>query len=66
MYGCCGEQPTHIFIYENGQVILVCKLHFTSEAHRFRVKNILDYKTGQKLDPNEIFDTREEADGEAT
>ena len=59
MYGCCGGQPTHIFIYENGQVLLICKSHFASEAHRFHVKNILDYKTGQKLEANKNFDIKE-------
>ena len=56
IWQCCGEQPTHIFIYENGQVFLICKTHFTSTAHRVLVADVIDYKTGQKLYPDEIFE----------
>ena len=52
---CCGEQPTHIFIYENGQIFLICGVHFTSTAHRAFVKDVIDYKSGKKLWPDEIF-----------
>ncbi len=52
---CCGEQPTHIFIYENGQIFLICSIHFKSTAHRALVKDVIDYKSGKKLDPDEIF-----------
>ncbi len=55
MYQCCGEQPTHIFFYENGQIFLICGIHFTSNAHRAFVKDIIDYKTGLKLSVDEVF-----------
>jgi len=55
MYVCCGEQPTHLFIYENKQVYGICKEHFKSDAHRFKVKYVIDLKTGEKFYPSKIF-----------
>ena len=59
MYECCGEQPTHIFIYENQEIYTICARHFNSIAHRLDVKNIIDYKTGEKLLPSDIFGEQE-------
>lgn len=55
IWQCCGEQPTHIFFYDNGQIFLICKTHFTSTAHRAFVIDVVDYKTGKKLDLVENF-----------
>jgi hypothetical protein len=55
IWQCCGEQPTHIFIYENGQIFLICSIHFKSTAHRAFVKDVIDYKSRKRLYPNEIF-----------
>ena len=55
IWQCCGEQPTHIFIYENGQIFLICGTHFASTAHRAFVTDVIDYKIGKKLDVFEIF-----------
>ncbi len=59
MYECCGEQPTHIFIYENQEIYTICKRHFNSIAHRLDVKNIIDYKTGKNLLPSEMWGEQE-------
>ena len=55
IWQCCGEQPTHIFFYEGGEIFLICFTHFTSTEHRAYVNNVIDYKTGKKLDVVEIF-----------
>ena len=55
MYMCCGEQPTHLFVYQNKQVYGICIEHFKSDAHRFKVKYVIELKTGEKFYPNRIF-----------
>lgn len=55
MYVCCGEQPTHLFIYQNKQVYGICKNHFHSLAHRYNVRHVVDLKTGEKFYPDKIF-----------
>ena len=54
VYECCGEQPTHIFIYENDIIYTVCAIHFTIFARYLDVKNIIDYKTGKKISRGEL------------
>ncbi|MCZ6581623.1 MAG: hypothetical protein O6761_00405 [Thaumarchaeota archaeon] len=55
MYVCCGEQPTYLFVYQNNQVYGICIEHFKSDAHRFKVKYVIDLKTEEKFYPNQIF-----------
>jgi len=55
MYVCCGEQPTHLFVYQNNQVYGICKVHFKSDAHRFKVNYVIDLKTEEKFYANTIF-----------
>ncbi|KKK70788.1 hypothetical protein LCGC14_2920470 [marine sediment metagenome] len=55
MYVCCGEQPTHLFVYQNKQVYGICKEHFKSDAHRFKVNYVIDLKTSEKFYANTIF-----------
>ena len=55
MYVCCGEQPTHLFVYKNNEVYGICKEHFGSGAHRYNVHYVIDMKTGEKFYPSRIF-----------
>ncbi len=55
MFGCCKEQPSWIFIYENNEIYTICDFHFTSVAHRCFVKDIVDYKTRKRYTPEQIF-----------
>lgn len=55
IWQCCSNEPTHIFIYENGKVFLICKTHFTSTAHCAFVTDVIDYKSGKKLDTSKIL-----------
>ena len=55
MFSCCEEQPSWIFIYENNVIFSICDIHFTSIAHRCFVKDILDYNTGKRHSPDQIF-----------
>ena len=55
MYVCCGEQPTHLFVYQKNKIYGICKKHFSSVAHRCFVKYVIDLKNGEKFYPSQIF-----------
>ncbi len=55
MYVCCGEQPTYLFVYEDGKIFGICDEHFDSTAHRCFVKWVIDIKTREKFSPSQIF-----------
>ena len=55
VYVCCGEQPTYLFVYQNNQGYGICPEHFKSDAHRFKVKYVVDLQTEEKFYPSKIF-----------
>ena len=55
MYVCCGEQPTYLFVYQNNEAYGICKEHFKSDAHRFKVNYVIDLKTKEKFSAAKIL-----------
>ena len=55
LYSCCKTQPTWIFIYEDNKVYSICDVHFKSDAHRYEVKNVINFETRKCYLPDEIF-----------
>lgn len=53
--GCCKKTTTWIFVYENNDIYSICKEHFYSHAHRYNVKNVINFKTRISYLPEEVF-----------
>ncbi len=52
---CCVKPTNWIFIYENDIVYSICKEHFYSVAHRNQVKDVINFQTRIRYNPNTIF-----------
>ncbi len=53
--GCCQKPTMWIFVYQNGVVYSICKDHFYSVAHRSDVKDVINFQTRIKYEPEMIF-----------
>ena len=53
--GCCKKPTLWIFIYKNDIVYSICQDHFYSIAHRYDVKDVINFQTLIHYDPKIIF-----------
>ena len=53
--GCCKKPILWIFVYQNDIVYSICKDHFYSLAHRCDVKDVINFQTRIRYDPEVIF-----------
>lgn len=54
--GCCKKPTAWIFIYQNDVVYSICQKHFYSNAHRYDVKEVINFQTKIPYNPTRIFE----------
>ena len=52
---CCDQPIKFVVVYETGKIIAVCQDHSEEFEYRRGVKTIFDYKTKNKITPQDAF-----------
>lgn len=53
--GCCHKPTAWIFVYKNEVIYSICQEHFFSTAHRNEVKDVINFQTRIRYEPEKIF-----------
>jgi len=52
---CCKSKPIWIFMYSDGNIIVICDKDFQSPAFRLGVEKVINLESQECLTPQEAF-----------